>query len=186
MTSQYISMESITNNKVTSINPVNNTDLSLDELNNEFKMIQSGERRIAIIGTRNLSMLHHQVIETLAYALAEARNTIVTSGGSSGVNSSVIQGACKADENLIEVVLPQTLEEQSLDIRKLLNNIKRIEEHPERRQIDFTMASELCYREIVDSCHQIIFFLYHDSNILAKTVEYAQEMNKITTVFYLD
>ena len=64
-----------------------------DQLAHELATIQKSEKRIAIIGSRNLAITHQQVIETLAFALASQGNTIITSGGSSGTNSASI---CKS------------------------------------------------------------------------------------------
>lgn len=161
-------------------------DLTLEELSNQFRMIQSGERRIAIIGTRNLPIIQQQIIETLSFALAEARNTIITSGGASGVNSAAIKGALRASPELLEVVLPQTLAEQAQETKDSLQGIKLLIEHPERKEMDFAEASLICYKEIISSAHQLICFLYHDSKTLEKTIEYAKMIRKIVTVFYFD
>ncbi len=161
-------------------------DISLEELSNQLRMIQSGERRIAIIGTRNLPITHQQVVETLAYSLALSRNTIITSGGSTGVNIAAIQGTIKANPELLEVVLPQTLEQQSAETEIILKNVKMIVEHPERKDLEFSEACTICYKEIISSAHQLICFLYHDSNTLAEAIKFAQMSRKILTIFYLD
>lgn len=162
------------------------TDLSLDELANEFKIIQSGSKRISIFGTRNLSITHQQVVETIACALTQAGNTIITSGGASGVNFAAIEGALKGDPTKLEVILPQTINEQSPEVQEKLKEVRHIAEHKDRVDMDFAEASRICYNEIVDSAHQLICFLYHDSNTLAKAVEHAKFNHKIVTVFYLD
>ncbi|MDJ0625765.1 MAG: DNA-processing protein DprA [Candidatus Caenarcaniphilales bacterium] len=162
------------------------TDLSLDELANEFKIIQSGEKRISIIGTRNLSIIHQQIVETLSCALVQAGNTIITSGGASGVNFAAIEGALKGDPSKLEVILPQTIKEQPLEVQDKLKEVRLVTEHTDRVDMDFSEASRICYNEIVDAAHQLICFLYHDSNTLAKAVEYAKFNHKIVTVFYLD
>lgn len=162
------------------------SSISLEELNDELRLINSGKKRIAIIGSRNLSYAHTQSVELLAEAYANARNTVVTSGGASGANAAVIRGALKSESQMLEVILPQTIEQQSEDMQALLKTIDAIEERPERVGVDFSLASEMCYREIIDSCHQVICFLYHDSNILQKALDYAEDTHKIITKFYLD
>lgn len=47
-------------------------------------------------------------------------------------------------------------------------------------------ASRICNREIIDECQQLICFLYHDSETLKESIEYAHMQHKIVTVFYLD
>jgi len=163
-----------------------NASTSLEELYNEFLMIQSGEKRIAIIGTRNLSMPHQQIIEVLSYSLAQVRNTIITSGGASGVNMAVIKGVLRADPKLLEVVLPQTKKEQSAEFNQLLPSIHSLTEHSDRLDMSSAQANRICYNEIIDTAHQIIIFLYHDSNTLSEAITYAKLKRKICTVFYLD
>jgi hypothetical protein len=160
--------------------------LSLSELNNELQLIQSGEKRVCIIGTRNISITHQQIAEMISKALVEAGNTVITSGGSSGVNSAAIRGAMSANPDKLEVILPQTLSLQPPDVQELLKEARLVIEHEDRMDMDFREASQICYREIIDSSHQMVCFLYHDSDTLAKAMEYASMNRKIVTNFYLD
>ncbi len=163
------------------------TSLSLDELASELRLIQSGEKRISIIGTRNLSITHQQIVETISYALVEAGNTVITSGGASGVNFAAIKGALRASKGeKLEVILPQTVKEQAGEVQELLSQVRMVVEHPDRVEMDFAEASRICYNEIIDTSHQLICFLYHDSNTLIKAVDHAKFNHKIVTVFYLD
>ena len=61
---------------------------TVDQLAMELATIQQSEKRIAIIGSRNLPITHQQIIETLSFALVSQGNTIITSGGSSGTNAA--------------------------------------------------------------------------------------------------
>ena len=162
------------------------TTLSLDELASELRLIQSGSKRISIIGTRNLSITHQQIVETIACSLTQEGNTVITSGGASGVNLAAIKGALKGNPEKLEVILPQTIKLQSSEVQECLKQVRVITEHPERLNMEFAEASRICYNEIVDTAHQLICFLYHDSNTLLKAVEYAKINHKIVTVFYLD
>lgn len=160
---------------------------TVDTLVEELKLIQNiGTRKIAIIGTRNLSLMHQQLVEILAYALVLSGNIIITSGGSSGVNSAVIKGGVRADPNKIEIILPQTIGQQPPDVQNSLIGIKGVFEHPDRQNMTLADASRICNREIVESAHQLITFLYHDSHTLKEAIEYAHMQHKIVTVFFLD
>jgi len=160
---------------------------TIDTLVEELKLIQNvGTRRIAIIGTRNLSLMHQQLVEMLSYALVISGNIIITSGGASGVNSAVIKGACRADQNKLEVILPQTIGQQPTEVQNALIGVKGVLEHPDRQNMTLADASRICNREIVENSHQLITFLYHDSHTLKETIEYAHMQHKIVTVFYLD
>ena len=163
----------------------NNND-SVDELAMELATIQRSEKKIAIIGSRNLPITHQQMIETLSHALVLQGNTIITSGGSSGTNAATIRGAMKADPHKLRVILPQTIGQQPSDVQDQLIGIPRIIEHPDRAMMTLSDASRICNREIIDECQQLICFLSHTSNTLHKAVDYAEEMHKIITVFYLD
>lgn len=160
---------------------------TVDTLVEELKLIQNiGTRKIAIVGTRNLSLTHQQLVEILSYALVISGNIILTSGGSSGVNSAVIKGAARGDKEKLEVILPQTIGQQPTDVQNALIGIPKIHEHPERQNMTLADASRICNREIIDECHQLITFLYHDSHTLKESIEYAHMQHKIVTVFYLD
>ena len=55
----------------------------VDVLAQELATIRQSAKRIAIIGSRNLTITHQQIIETLTTSLVMQGNTIITSGGSS-------------------------------------------------------------------------------------------------------
>jgi len=160
---------------------------SVDELAQELLLIQqSGPRRVAIIGTRNLPLTHQQLVEMLAYALVLSGNQVVTSGGANGCNMAVIRGAQRANPDRLEVILPQTIGQQPSEVQDLLIGIKNITEYPERRTMTLADASKICNHEIIDRSQQIICFLYHTSHTLLESVSYAKDHRKIVTSFYLD
>ncbi len=170
-------------------NGTNTTENTIeDQLLKELISLKKGEgRSIAIIGTRNLSLTHSQIIEILAYGLISDKNQLITSGGQ-GTNESIIKGVRKKQElaeNLI-VILPQTIHEQPSSIKHLLKGLNVVIEHPERTNMTLAEASFMCNKEIVDRSHQLLAFLYHDSHTLMDTVKYARSKGKPTTIFYLD
>lgn len=142
-------------------------------------------KNIAILGSRNLSLTHQQLIEMMAYGLSSEKNKIYTSGGM-GTNAAVIKGVKRAGKEGLMVILPQTLEEQNSEIKALLKNGFVVKENPDRRHLSLSDASRICNHEIIDLAQQIIFFLYHDSLTLLDAVAYARENHKIVTLFYLD
>jgi hypothetical protein len=163
-----------------------NDILSVDTFLSELQLIQeTSSKKIALIGSRHISFTHQQLIEMLAYALALAGNNIITSG-SSGTNFAVAKGVQRANPKNLTVVLPQTLEQQNPESRELLNTLPTVKEHPERKNMTLNQAGELCYREVVDECQQLICFLYHTSTTLKETINYAHEQHRVVTPFYLD
>lgn len=158
-----------------------------DALTEEFKNIQEqGNKSIAIIGSRHLSMSHLKIIEMISYALTVAGSVIITSGGSSGTNFAAIKGAKKGDVNKLKVVLPQTIAQQPKEIQDHLIGVKMIMEHEERSNMLLADASRLCNQEIISEAQQLICFLYRDSYTLMDALDYAHSLNKIVTTFYLD
>lgn len=160
--------------------------VTVDALMQELMTIQSsGSKKVAILGTRHISLTHQQLIEMLAYALALTGNHVLTSGAA-GTNSAVIKGVQRANPGNLLVVLPQTLSQQSAESQELLSTLPNVREHGERRLLTLAQASQMCNQEIIDSCQQLICFLYHSSHTLQESVKYAQEKHKVVTSFYLD
>lgn len=160
---------------------------TVDALAQELLLIQqSGPRRVAIIGTRNLPLTHQQLVEMLSYALVLSGNQVVTSGGANGTNMAAIRGAQRANPDRLEIILPQTIGQQPSEVQDLLIGVKNIVEYPERRTMTLADASKMCNHEIISKSQQIICFLYHTSNTLLESVDFAKENRKIVTSFYLD
>jgi hypothetical protein len=157
-----------------------------DSLAKELKTLQSNAKNIALIGSRNVPLPHQNLVEGLAYSLVKDGNTLITSGGASGINAAAIRGALKGDPNALKVILPQAIGRQPSEVQDELIGIPHIEEHPEWDKLTLADASRLCNRAIVDACDQLIVFLFHDSTTLQKAIDYAEETHKIVTRFYLD
>ena len=158
----------------------------VDTLAQELATIRQSAKRIAIIGSRNLTITHQQIIETLTTSLVMQGNTIITSGGSSGTNAAAIRGALKANPEKLKIILPQTIGQQPSDVQDQLIGVPNIVEHSDRAMMTLADASRVCNREIIDDCNQMICFLSHTSKTLHRAVEYAEENHKVITVFYLD
>lgn len=163
-----------------------NIPVTADAFMAELQTIQSSiPKKIAILGTRHISLTHQQLIEMLAYALALTGNQILTSGAA-GTNSAVIKGVQRANPGNLTVILPQTLGQQPGESQDLLSTLPSIREHSERRLLTLAQASQMCNQEIIDDCQQLICFLYHSSSTLQEAVKYAMEKHKVVTSFYLD
>ncbi|MEB3206983.1 MAG: DNA-processing protein DprA [Vampirovibrionales bacterium] len=157
-----------------------------DQLAAELTTLNSQEKKIGIIGSRNIPLSHQKLIESLAMNLVREGNTIMTSGGAMGTNAAAITGAMRVNPDLLHVVLPQTIGQQPPDVQNKLIGVPNITEHPERAMMTLSDASRLCNREIIDESQQLIIFLFRDSHTLHKAIEYAEECRKIVTRFYLD
>ncbi|MGN0192452.1 MAG: DNA recombination-mediator protein A [Candidatus Gastranaerophilaceae bacterium] len=159
---------------------------TVDELALELAAIHQPAKKTAIIGSRNLPITHQQLIEVLAFALVKQGNTVITSGGSSGTNAAAIRGAMAADPSKLRVILPQTIGQQPSDVQDQLIGVHNIIEHPDRAMMTLADASRICNREIIDEGQQLICFLSHTSATLHGAIQYAEDMHKVVTAFYLD
>ncbi len=159
---------------------------TLDTLTQELAAIQqTGSKRIALLGSRHVPIMHQHLIEMMSYALVLAGNRLVTSGAT-GTNSAAIKGAMRAEPNLLTVILPQSLERQPRESQEQLKQVIHLVENPENDHLSLGEASALCNREIVARCQQLICFAFHDSHTLLKTCEEAEEQRKLVTLFYFD
>lgn len=157
-----------------------------DTLTQELAAIQqTGSKRIALLGSRHVPIMHQHLIEMMSYALVLGGNRLVTSGAT-GTNSAAIKGAMRADSNLLTVILPQSLERQPWESKEQLKQVIHLVEHSENNHLSLGEASALCNREIVSRCQQLICFAFHDSHTLLQTCEEAEEQRKLVTLFYFD
>ncbi|MGK7935309.1 MAG: DNA recombination-mediator protein A [Xenococcaceae cyanobacterium] len=157
-----------------------------DTLTQELAAIQqTGSKRIALLGSRHVPIMHQHLIEMMSYALVLGGNRLVTSGAT-GTNSAAIKGAMRADYNLLTVILPQSLERQPWESKEQLKQVIHLVEHSENDHLSLGEASALCNREIVSRCQQLICFAFHDSHTLLQTCEEAEEQRKLVTLFYFD
>ena len=118
----------------------------VDTLAQELATIRQSAKKIAIIGSRNLTITHQQIIETLTTSLVMQGNTIITSGGSSGTNAAAIRGALKANPDKLKIILPQTIGQQPSDVQDQLIGVPNIVEHPDRAMMTLADASRICNR----------------------------------------
>ncbi len=159
---------------------------TLDTLTQELAAIQqTGSRRIALLGSRHVPIMHQQLIEMMSYALVLAGNRLVTSGAT-GTNSAAIKGAMRADPNLLTVILPQSLELQPRESQEQLQQVMNLVIKSENDHLSLGDASAICNREIITRSQQLICFAFHHSDTLLQTCQEAEEKRKIVTLFYFD
>lgn len=158
----------------------------VDTLAQELATIQqTSAKRIAVLGSRHVPIVHQNLIEMMSYALVLAGNRIITSGAT-GTNSAVIRGAMRADANMLTVILPQSLERQPKESRDQLEQVMHLVESPDNDRLSLAEASAICNQEIITRCQQLICFAYHDSHTLLKTCQDAEAERKVVTLFYFD
>ena len=165
-----------------SLDLINNIDTLAQEL---ATIQQTGSKRIAMLGSRHVPITHQNLIEMMTYALVLLGNRIITSGAT-GTNSAAIRGAMRGDPNMLTVILPQSLERQPNESRQQLEQVMHLVENPSNDNLSLAEASDICNKEIVSRCQQLICFAFHDSRTLLQTCHDAEEQRKVVTLFYFD
>jgi hypothetical protein len=161
-------------------------DPKVDDFLQELATIQqTGAKRIAMLGSRHVPIIHQYMIEMLSYALVLSGNRLLTSGAT-GTNAAAIRGAMRADPNLLTVVLPQSLACQPEESRSQLEQVMHLVEKPENDHLSLGEASAICNQEIITRCQQLVCFAYHDSRTLLQTCHEAEDQRKLITLFYFD
>lgn len=152
-----------------------------------FNQIQSGDRKkMGIIGTKELTDNHKQMIELLTYALILSGNHVVTSGGSEGTNMAVIKGALRAcNPDMLTVILPQSLIKQPPEMQNLLFRVANLVEQPEFDDLDLKAAAAKCNEKILTYVQKVLVFAYHDSDTILDCVKANAETVE-NIIFYLD
>ena len=148
----------------------------IDTLAQELALLQDkGKRRIAFLGSRHVPVVTIHLVELIARSLAQEGHSLVTSG-SQGVNAAVIRAVLDVDPSLLTVLLPQSIDRQSLEICNLLDKVLHLIEKPDHDDLSLPMASSLCNQEIISRCDQLICFAFHDSETLLSSCHSAEDM----------
>ncbi|EME32778.1 uncharacterized protein Gasu_01400 [Galdieria sulphuraria] len=160
---------------------------SFDSFLQELASIQEPTPKcLGIIGTRNCSLGHQQLIELISYASILVGNHLYTSGGG-GTNAAAIRGALRANKpEQLTVILPQSQVKQPEEILALLKTVRNVHEMPHNDDLPLDVASRLCNSVIISKCQQIISFAFHDSHVVLEAVNETKALKKLVTLFYLD
>ena len=158
----------------------------IDTLAQELALLQDkGKRRIAFLGSRHVPVVTIHLVELIARSLAQEGHSLVTSG-SQGVNAAVIRAVLDVDPSLLTVLLPQSIDRQSLEICNLLDKVLHLIEKPDHDELSLPMASSLCNQEIISRCDQLICFAFHDSETLLSSCHSAEDMGKVVSLLFFD
>ena len=158
----------------------------VDTLAQELALLQDkGKRRIAILGSRHVPVVAIHLIELIARSLAQEGHSLITSGAQ-GVNAAVIRGVLEVDPARLTVLLPQSLDRQSPEIRDQLERVLHLIEKPEHDDLPLPMASSLCNQDIINRCDQLICLAFHDSETLLNSCHSAEDMGKVVSLLFFD
>ena len=158
----------------------------VDTLAQELALLQdNGKRRIAFLGSRHVPVVSIHIVELIARSLAQEGHSLITSG-SQGVNAAVIRAVLEVNPSLLTVLLPQSLDRQTPEIREQLEQVLHLVEKPDNDDLPLPMASSLCSQEIINRCDQLICFAFHDSETLLGSCHNAEDMGKIVSLLFFD
>ena len=158
----------------------------VDTLAQELALLQDkGKRRIAFLGSRHVPVVAIHLVELIARSLVQEGHNLITSG-SQGVNAAVIRAALEVNPSLLTVLLPQSLDRQTPEIRDQLSKVLHLIENPDNDDLPLPMASSLCNQEIINRCDQLICFAFHDSETLLGSCHNAEDMGKIVSLLFFD
>jgi len=158
----------------------------VDTLAQELALLKNeGKRRIAFLGSRHVPVVSIHIVELIARALAQEGHSIITSG-SQGVNAAVIRAVLDINPSLLTVLLPQSLDRQTAEVKDLLGSVLHLIEKEDNNDLPLPLASSLCNQEIITRCDQLICFAFHDSETLLNSCRCAEEMGKVVSLLFFD
>lgn len=162
-------------------------DRSVTDILKELAAIQQqGPQKYCILGTRHCSYLHQQIIEMLAYALVLSGNHVYTSGAP-GTNAATVRGALRAErEDLLTVVLPQSLSKQTPESQELLEKVDDLITMPQNDKLSLDVASRICNSYLLSLTDQLISFAFHESTTVIEASKEAKKLDMLVTTLYLD
>ena len=121
-----------------------------------------------------------------AYALVLSGNHVFTSGAG-GTNAATIRGALRAErEDLLTVVLPQSMDRQAKESQELLKKVKDVITMPQNDDKGLDVASRICNSYLLSQTDQLISFAFHESNTVIEATKEAKKLDMLVTVLYLD
>ena len=121
-----------------------------------------------------------------AYALVLSGNHVYTSGAG-GTHAATIRGALRAESpDLLTVVLPQSLDRQTKESQKLLQEVEDVVEMPQNNDMSLDIASRICNSYMLSLTDQLISFAFHESSTVIEATKEAKKLDMLVTVLYLD
>jgi hypothetical protein len=133
-----------------------------------------------------LSMRTFVCVRYSAYALVLSGNHVYTSGAG-GTHAATIRGALRAErEDLLTVVLPQSMAKQPKESQELLKKVKDVVAMPHNDDKGLDVASRICNSYLLSQTDQLISFAFHESNTVIEANKEAKKLDMLVTTLYLD
>lgn len=107
--------------------------------------------------------------------------------GAGGTNAAAIKGALRAEQDdLLTVVLPQSMSKQTKESQELLKEVKNVETMPQNDDMPLDVASRICNSYLLSQTDQLISFAFHESTTVIEATKEAKELEMLVTTLYLD
>jgi hypothetical protein len=111
----------------------------------------------------------------------------VYTSGAGGTNAAAIKGALRAEQDdLLTVVLPQSMSKQTKESQELLKEVKNVETMPQNDDMPLDVASRICNSYLLSQTDQLISFAFHESTTVIEATKEAKELEMLVTTLYLD
>jgi hypothetical protein len=102
-------------------------------------------------------------------------------------HSAVVRGALRAErEDLLTVVLPQSMSKQTNESQELLDKVDDVITMPQNDDMSLDVASRICNSYILSLTDQLISFAFHESNTVVEASKEAKALDMLVTTLYLD
>jgi len=150
------------------------------------KTLASKKFLAPLMGVTFTHQHHHSFLPSRAYALVLSGNHVYTSGAG-GTHAATIRGALRAErEDLLTVVLPQSLDRQTKESQQLLAKVEDVIEMPQNNDMSLDIASRICNSYLLSLTDQLISFAFHKSNTVIEATKEAKKLEMLVTMLYLD
>ena len=107
--------------------------------------------------------------------------------GAGGTNAAAIRGALRAErDDLLTVVLPQSMGKQTKESQELLKKVKDIITMPQNDDMTLDVASRICNSYLLSQTDQLISFAFHESSTVIEAATEAKELDMLVTTLFLD
>ena len=101
--------------------------------------------------------------------------------------AATVRGALRAErEDLLTVVLPQSLEKQTKESQELLEKVDDLITMPQNDDMSLDVASRICNSYLLSLTDQLVSFAFHESNTVIEANKEAQSLDMLVTTLYLD
>ena len=101
--------------------------------------------------------------------------------------AATVRGALRAErEDLLTVVLPQSLEKQTKESQELLEEVDDLITMPQNDDMPLDVASRICNSYLLSLTDQLISFAFHESTTVIEANKEAKALDMLVTTLYLD